>query len=76
MAVGLQRQHAPARRSPDEPLLQQVGLDDLLERVARLRQRRRHRLDADGAALVVARDAREVAVVERVEALAVDLECP
>ena len=72
--VGPQRQHAPARRAADEALLQQERLDDLLQRVARLRQGRRQRLDADRAAVVVAGDAGEVAVVERIEALAVDLE--
>jgi len=34
----------------DETLLQQVRLDDLLERVAGLRQGRRDRLDPDRAA--------------------------
>ena len=74
MLVGPQRQHAPARRAADEALLQQEGLDDLLQRVARLGQGGRQRLDADRAAVVVPGDAGEIAVVERIEALAVDLE--
>ena len=41
MRPGLRRQHPPARRPLDQALLQQVGLDHLLDRVARLGQRRR-----------------------------------
>ena len=36
MGEGLRRQHAAARGAGDEALLQQIGLDDLLDRVARL----------------------------------------
>jgi hypothetical protein len=48
---------APARRALDEALLDQIGLDDLLDRVARLGQRGRDRLDADRAAAVILGDA-------------------
>ena len=47
MAEGLRRQQAAARRALDEALLDEEGLDDLLDGVARLRQRRGDRLDAD-----------------------------
>ena len=74
MPIRLKRQHAPPRRAADEALLQQIGLDDLLQRIARLRQRRRDGLDADRSAVVVLGDAVEIAVIERVEAFAVHLE--
>ena len=57
-----------------KPCCSRIGLDDLLQRVARLRQRRRQRLDADRAAVVVRGDAGEIAAVERIEAFGVDLE--
>src|SRR5262245_2774801 len=53
VAVGAQHQDAPARRAADEALLQQVRLDDLLQRVARLRQGGRDGLDAHRPAVVV-----------------------
>ena len=74
MREGLWREQPAARRALHEALLDQVGLDDVLDRVARLRQRRRDRLDADRAAGEILRDHREVAPVERVEAVRVDLE--
>ena len=66
MPPGLQGDDAAARRARDEALLQQEGLDDLLDGVARLRQRGGDRLDADGTALVRLGDAGQVAAVERV----------
>ena len=74
MLPGEPGQQAAARRALQQALLQQVGLDHLLERVALLGQRRRERVDADRPAAVVARDAGEIAPVERVEAELVDLE--
>ena len=59
MAEGVGRQHAAARRALDEALLDQERLDDVLDRVARLRQRRRDRVDADRPAAVVVRDQRD-----------------
>src|SRR5262245_142497 len=76
VAEGLQRQDTAARRAPDESLLQEVGFDDVFQRVARLRQCRRQSLDADRPAFVVLGDAGEVAVIEGVEAFAVHLELP
>ena len=52
MLVGLERRDAAARGAADEALLQQIRLDDFFQRVARLRQCRRNRLDADGAAVM------------------------
>ena len=47
MLVGPRRDDAPAWRPADETLLQQIRLDDLLQCIAGLRQRRRDGLDAD-----------------------------
>src|SRR5690349_4889090 len=47
MAEGVGRQHPPARRALHEALLDQVGLDDVLDRIAGLGERRRERLDPD-----------------------------
>ena len=76
MLVGTQCQHATARRAADETLLQQVGLDDLLQRIARLRERRRERFNADRSAVVMLGDAGEIAMIEGIEPLAVDFELP
>src|SRR5579863_10259971 len=74
MAPALQRQHAAARRTLDQALLDQERLDDLLEHVALLGERRREGFDADRAALIGLGDAAHIAMVHRVEAAAVDLE--
>src|SRR5262245_19814367 len=70
----LQSEHASARRAPDEALLQQVGLDDLLERIAWLGKRRGECLDADRTSVIIPGNAAEIAVIERVETGVVDLE--
>ena len=70
MDEGCCGQHAAARRARDEALLEQIGLDDLLDRIARLGQRRGDGLDADRAAAVIHRRCSEIAMVERVEARA------
>src|SRR6185312_3986624 len=67
-------EQAAARRALQEALLDQVRLDDVLERVARLRQRRGDRVDADRAAAIVERDGREIAPVHRVEAARIDFQ--
>src|SRR5690348_21031 len=74
MLEGERCQHAATRRALDESLLDKVGLDDLLERIARLTQRRGHRLDADRAATKVLGDGSEVAAIEHVEAAGIDVE--
>ena len=68
------REQPSARRALHEALLDKIGLDDILDRVARLRQRRRDRLDPDRPAGEVFCDHDEVAPVERVEAVRVHLE--
>ena len=50
MAEGVRRQKPAARRALHEALLDEIGLDDVLDRVARLGQRGGDRLDADRAA--------------------------
>jgi hypothetical protein len=52
MGEGERRQHAAARRALDEALLDQIGLDDLLDGVARLAERRGKGVDSDRAAIV------------------------
>ena len=74
MAEGLRRQQPAARRALDEALLDQERLDDLLDRVARLGERRGDGLDADRTAAEAFGDELEIAAVERVEAERVDLE--
>ena len=74
MAPGGAGQQPAARRALQQALLQQVGLDHLLQRVALLRQRRRQRVDADRPAAVVVGDAAQIAAIEAVEAERVDLE--
>ena len=58
---GVAGEQAPARGALQEALLDQIGLDDVLDGVARLRQRRRDGLDAHRAAAEF--DARSVVEV-------------
>ncbi len=55
MAEGVAGDQPAARRALQEAALDQIGLDDVLDGVARLRQRGGDRLDADRAAAVVRR---------------------
>jgi hypothetical protein len=57
-----------------KPCWNQERLDDLLDRVARLRQRCRNRLDADRAAAIVYGNRREIAPIHGVELGLIDLE--
>ena len=57
MAIAGVGQHAPARRALDQALLDEIGLDHVLDHVARFRERRGQRLDADRPAAVVLGDA-------------------
>ena len=74
MREGLAREHAPARGARDEALLQQIRLDDLLDGVARLRQRGGERLDPDRTAAVIHGDAAQIAMIERIEPALVHFE--
>src|SRR6478736_6811295 len=73
MTERLRGEQAAARRPLDEALLEKERFDDLLDRVARLRQRRGDGLDADRAAAETLRDQLEIAPVERIEAERIDL---
>ena len=74
MGEGLRRQHAAARGTGDEALLQKIRLDDFLDRVARLGQPRGDGLDPDRAPAIVQRDQPKITMVERIEPARVDLE--
>src|SRR5471030_3065965 len=63
-----------ARRALQEPLLNEKRLDDFLDGIARLRQRRRQCLDPDRPAAVMLGDGREIAPVHGVETGGVDFE--
>ena len=65
----------PAARGPlQQSALDQIRLDDVLDGVARLRQRRGKRLDANGTAAIVQGNGRQVAPVHGVEACGIDFE--
>src|SRR5689334_1327408 len=74
MSEGVRGQKPAARGALQIAALDQERLDDVLDGVARLRQRRRHGLDADRPAAVVQRDGREIAPVHGVEAGGIDLQ--
>ena len=74
MAEGMRGQQPPARGALQIAALDQKRLDDVLDGVARLRQRRRHGFHADRAAAVIHRDGGEIAPVHGVEAGGVDLQ--
>src|SRR6266705_5675834 len=63
MAERMRGQQPAARRALQIAALNQERLDDILDGVARLRQRRRHGLNADRAAAVIHCDSAEVAPV-------------
>src|SRR4029079_2045910 len=67
LAEGVTGQQAAARRALQEALLDQKRLDDLLDCVARLGERRRDGLDADWPTAVVERYCGEITPVHRVE---------
>src|SRR5690606_18728639 len=66
--------HPPARRALQKALLDKIGLDNILNRVARLRQPCGNRFDADRPAAEIARDHVEIAPVELIEATMIDLQ--
>src|SRR6185312_964522 len=73
MLVGLERRDASARGATDEALLQQIRLDDLLQRIARLGERSGKGLDTNRPTVVGLGDAAEIAAVEAIETFGVDL---
>ena len=74
MLEGGSSQQPPARRALQEAFLDQERLDDVLDGVARLRQRGGHGIDADRPAAEALGDGREIAPVHGVEAGAVDFQ--
>ena len=74
VAEGLRGQQSSARRALDETFLDQERLDDLLDGVARLGQRRGDGFDSDRAAAVVLRNIDEVAPIHCIEAGGIDFE--
>src|SRR5258705_2025404 len=69
--VGLAGHAAAARLAGDEADLQEVGLHDLRDRFRLVVDRRRHRLQADGPAVIDVDDGLEEPAVELVEPSAV-----
>src|SRR3546814_20234623 len=74
MGEGLGGQQAAARGALQEALLDQVGLDDVFQRVARLGQGGGAGLDADRTALEIAGDDPEIAAVHGSQPAGIDLE--
>ena len=74
MLERVRRQQPSARRALHEALLNQIGFDDLLDRVARLGKRGGDGLDADRAAAKTERDGVEITPVHLIEADGVDVE--
>src|SRR5947209_12306412 len=68
MAERMRGQQPPARGTLQIAALDQERLDDVLDPVARLRQRSRHGLHSDRTATVVHRDGREITPVHGIEA--------
>src|SRR6476659_197021 len=67
-------QAAPACRAGNEAKLNEIGLDDVFDRIARLGEAGGERLHADWSATVEIGDHRQVAPVHRVEAERIDLQ--
>ena len=74
MAESVRRQQPSARRALHEAELDEIGLDDVLDRVAGLGERGGDRLDADRTAAELDRDRVEIAPIHLVEADRVDVE--
>ena len=74
MLVRASRRHTPPWRAREEATLEQEGLEDVLDRVARLGQRRRERLDAHGAPFVDLDDRAQEPPIHRVETERIDPE--
>ena len=72
MRPGLPCQHPAARRALDQALLQQVGLDHLLDGIAAFRQRRRQRFNPHRPATVVFGDQRQIAPVGAIQPQLID----
>src|SRR5262245_44086291 len=74
VAPGRRRRDAPARRAHEESLLDQEGLDDVLERVALLAERGGEAVDADRATRELLDHREQEAPVQDIEAFEVDFQ--
>src|SRR5580704_16792832 len=74
MTEGVRRQEAPARRALHEAKLDEIGLDDVLDRIARLGERGGDGLDSDRAATELDGDHVEITSIHLVEPNDVDVE--
>src|SRR6266478_10168667 len=74
MAEGMRGQQPPAGGALQIAALDQKRLDDVLDRVARLRQRRGHGLYSHRTPAVIHRDGREITPVHGIEAGGIDLQ--
>src|SRR6202165_5770361 len=73
VAEGMRGQQPPARGALQITALDQKRLDDVLDRIARLRQCRGHRFHADPTAAVISREGGEITPVHSIEACGIDL---
>src|SRR5690554_1594813 len=67
MAEGLRRQNAAARRALNVTVLNQIGLDDLLDRIPQLGERRGNRFNSDRPAAEIDSDLHEIAPIELIK---------
>src|SRR5580693_8991164 len=74
MTEGVRRQKTPARRALHEAKLDEIGLDDVLDRVAGLGERGGDGLDSDRAATELDGDHVEITPIHLVEPNDVDVE--
>src|SRR5580704_3776754 len=68
------RGHAAARRACNESLLDEEGLDHVLERAPLLTDRRRQAVDAHRAAVELFHDRAQQLVIQRIQSLRVNLQ--
>src|ERR1043165_668176 len=74
MLVGVTGGDAAARGAHHEALLNQIGLDHVLDRAALLAERRRETFDADRAAIEFLDDRQQELAIHHVEAERIDVE--
>src|SRR6516162_5304569 len=74
MTEGDLGEHTATRGTLHKPLLDQIGLDDLLDDVALIAERGCHRFNPDRATPIVFGDAAQIAPIHTVEATPIDFE--
>src|SRR3546814_16794207 len=67
-------EHPPARGPRDQPGLEQIGFDHILDRVARFAEHRRERLHPHRAAAIDVADTGEISPFHRIEPARIQLE--